>query len=60
MKESMRKFFIIITISIKGGSDMLYITTILKVLGKLIETLSIIDPLIRGLKSIWKPKKTNH
>lgn len=36
---------------------MRYITTVLKYLGKVIETASILDPIIRGLISIWKPKK---
>ena len=53
----MRKFYITLTISLKGGSDMLYITTILKALGKIIETASVIDPIIRGIISIWHPKK---
>lgn len=57
MRELMRKFYITLTISIKGGSDMKYITTILKYLGKAIETFTVLDPLIRGIISIWKPKK---
>lgn len=53
----MRKFYITLTISLKGGSDMRYITTILKYVGKALETASVIDPIIRGLLSIWRPKK---
>lgn len=36
---------------------MKYFTTLLKYAGKLVETLSIIDPLIRGLIGIWTKKK---
>lgn len=57
MKNLMRKFYMTVTISIKGGSDMRYVTTVLKYVGKLIETASILDPIIRGIWSIWKPKK---
>ena len=53
----LRKFYITFTISIKGGSDMKYITTILMYAGKALETLTVLDPIIRGLISIWKPKK---
>lgn len=54
-----RKFFLTAKISIKGGFDMKYFTLALKYLLKTVECLTIIDPVIRGLISIWtKTKKT--
>ena len=52
-----KKFFIKLQISIKGGLDIKYLSIALKYLGKAIQTITIITPFIKGLSSIWKNKK---
>lgn len=52
----LKKFFIDLHISLKGGADVKYITLALKYLTKAIETITIIGPILRGLKSIWSKK----
>ncbi len=57
MKTMLKKFYLNFKISLTGGFDMKYFTLALKYLAKAIETITIIGPVIRGLASIWKPKK---
>jgi hypothetical protein len=52
-----KKFFISLKISLRGGIDMQYLKIAMKYLGKVLETLSLLDPIVRGWHAIWKPKK---
>ena len=52
----LKKFFIDLHISLKGGIDMNYFKLAIKYLTKAIETITIIGPFIRGFASIWKKK----
>lgn len=53
----LKKFFIDLHISLKGGIDMKYLTLAFKYLTKAIETITIVGPFIRGFLSIWTKKK---